>query len=57
MFTGLSAFHLTLMNEKAIDERAFSGLIRRLVAADVASRRYGRCLRNMAACAWWPNWR
>ena len=37
MFTGLSAFPLTPMNETAIDEGAFSGLIRRLVAADVAS--------------------
>lgn len=37
MFTGLSAFPLTSMNETAIDEPAFSELIRRLVAADVAS--------------------
>lgn len=37
MFTGLSAFPLTPMNETEIDERAFRGLIQRLAAAGVTS--------------------
>lgn len=37
MFSGLSAFPLTPMNEDGIDEAAFARLIERLVAADVDS--------------------
>ena len=37
MFTGLSAFPLTPMNERAIDEAAFARLVERLAAAGVAS--------------------
>ena len=35
MFTGLSAFSLTPMNESGIDEAAFVGLIERLLMAGV----------------------
>lgn len=35
MFDGLSAFPLTPMNESGLDERAFTGLIERLVSAQV----------------------
>ncbi|MDT8867690.1 hypothetical protein [Vibrio fluvialis] len=37
MFSGLSAFPLTPMNEDRIDEAAFVGLIERLTAAGVDS--------------------
>jgi len=37
MFTGLSAFPLTPMNERAIDEAAFARLVERLAAAGVDS--------------------
>nr|WP_297353024.1 dihydrodipicolinate synthase family protein [uncultured Caldimonas sp.] len=37
MFSGLSAFPLTPMNEAGVDEAAFSGLMKRLVAAKVDS--------------------
>ena len=37
MFSGLSAFPLTPMNETGIDEKAFVRLIKRLVAAGVDS--------------------
>ena len=37
MFTGLSAFPLTPMNESGLDEAAFVRLIERLVAAEVDS--------------------
>lgn len=37
MFSGLSAFPLTPMNETGLDETAFAGLIKRLVSAGVDS--------------------
>ncbi len=37
MFVGLSAFPLTPLNEQAVDEAAFTGLMQRLVAARVDS--------------------
>jgi 4-hydroxy-tetrahydrodipicolinate synthase len=37
MFTGLSAFPLTPMNESGVDEQAFTRLVKNLVAAQVAS--------------------
>ncbi|MGM0559526.1 MAG: dihydrodipicolinate synthase family protein [Pseudomonadota bacterium] len=37
MFTGLSAFPLTPMNETGVDETAFAGLVERLVSANVDS--------------------
>lgn len=37
MFTGLSAFPLTPLTEKSIDEQAFAGLVQRLAAARVDS--------------------
>ncbi|GAA2095188.1 dihydrodipicolinate synthase family protein [Brevibacterium salitolerans] len=37
MFTGLSAFPLTPLADDAVDEEAFSGLVRRLAAAGVDS--------------------
>lgn len=37
MFSGLSAFPLTPLNEQAVDEAAFTGLMQRLVAARVDS--------------------
>ena len=36
-FTGLSAFPLTPLREDAVDQEAFSALVRRLAAAGVAS--------------------
>ncbi|MFC6574325.1 dihydrodipicolinate synthase family protein [Pseudomonas brassicacearum] len=37
MFTGLSAFPLTPMNERGVDENAFTRLVQQLVAAKVDS--------------------
>ncbi|MDQ0194796.1 dihydrodipicolinate synthase/N-acetylneuraminate lyase [Paenibacillus wynnii] len=37
MFTGLSAFPLTPMNESGIDEKAFIRLLKRLTSARVDS--------------------
>lgn len=37
MFTGLSAFPLTPMNERGVDENAFTRLVQRLVTAKVDS--------------------
>lgn len=37
MFSGLSAFPLTPMNESAVDEKSYLRLVERLVAADVDS--------------------